>query len=875
MKICLVLAGALLSSTLMAELTAREQGGISDALRLANVSRSEAVLRRANATATPWLRTILNEPLTAFDSVTRLHAASTLPLDSALLNLLRETSGALTPPTKVAHPAIVLPKLTGEFRQCVLTMVDALQTANLRIRLATARLTPEQRRALIEGLPQRAAGDRRTPFSFVKRRLEDPRELIPLLQKIDQAQLRAAAVSYVSTMYRATLALRRASAGLDFPTPYREKIGWINVEITGRGNHRHTSTNSMLSIDLGGDDIYTGRYGAGVGYAAAVIDLSGNDRYEGGDASFGVGILGFGVAFDLAGRDTYDAGSVSFGVGLGGYGVLWDANGDDRYHGVALSQGFGAYGVGILRDDAGRDTYDAGLRAQGSSRTNGIGWLVDRAGDDIYRLGGALGANANAVTKQRGYGQGYGAGFDSANDQPGGIGLLTDLGGDDAYLGGVAVQASAEDGGLGSLFDRNGDDTYRGRAKAEGYATENAVAVLMDAEGDDSYSVLSGPGLGFSSRRSVSCLLDSAGDDLYAGREARPGVAQAESFALFVDAQGSDRYPGMPSAGSETGDFDSLSLFADLDGVDIYPEGLADSAARGRASRWSAFDRTSNALAVTSPSSWPEPGSVPSPGESKLGEIYRNALESGDARPLVAIGEPALEFCLRNRLRDLGTPNAWVAETVAGILPGPAVNLLRQGSLSKESLQLIGNARLTDGVDLVIQGLGKEELQAAAADAAGRLNLLDTIPTLVGLTVPGDRPRVLAALTALSRLGSATAAPAGQPYLTTPDSGLRAAARAVVALDPVRALDIGKTGLQSSDVRNVRFMIELLGEVGSLRALALIEPYLSSSDSETKIAALLAYQSRFPSRLASVLDKLRNDPDPLVRSVAIGVDWQP
>jgi hypothetical protein len=57
--------------------------------------------------------------------------------------------------------------------------------------------------------------------------------------------------------------------------------------------------------------------------------------------------------------------------------------------------------------------------------------------------------------------------------------------------------------------------------------------------------------------------------------------------------------------------------------------------------------------------------------------------------------------------------------------------------------------------------------------------------------------------------------------------------------------------------------------------LALIEPYLSSGDSETKIAALLAYQSRFPSRLASVLDKLRNDPDPLVRSVAIGVDWQP
>jgi hypothetical protein len=877
MKPGFLIAVTALASVAGAQLSEREQGGINDALRIANVRREETSSERGTGglPVSDFLRTLLNSPLSAIDQVASLHGNARLPLSESLIGATTKLYGPLPAPDGFEVKLVLPSSVPLILQPSISNLVKATALANARIRTILSPLNADERRALIEGLPQWAAGDARVPFSFVKRPVTDARPLLPLLAKIDLNQLRASGLAYVAEISNATKQLQQDAKGVDLATPLRLKLLGVTVEISGRANDRHASSDAMLCVDLGGDDVYSGRYGAGIGYASAVIDLGGNDRYEGGDANFGTGILGFGLCLDLAGRDTYDAGSATFGVGLAGVGVLWDSGGDDRYHGVALTQGFGAYGIGLLRDDAGRDTYDAGLRGQGSGRTQGLGWLVDGAGDDIYRLGGALGAKPSAVSKARGYGQGYGGGFDPELDQPGGVGLLSDLAGDDAYLGGVAVQASASDGSLGSLQDESGDDTYRSRAKGEGFATNSSVAVLMDQSGDDSYTVLSGPGLGFASGKSLSALIESDGDDLYAARDARPGIAVDESFSLFLDGGGSDRYPGTPAVAMDRADLDSISLFADLGGLDTYPEGLADSTARANPTRWAAVDEPTETVADAGTEGWPETGSSPDPGEHQISELYRQALSSGDARVLVGIGTPALDFAIKRHLDDALTRKRWLLASLCSAMPSAAVERLNSATLTSAALRLIGDAHLIGARELVLKGLLSEDTATEAAFASGRLKMPEATRLIIPLAAPGDRRRVLIALKALAEIGSIDGFPAAQPYLNSTDSALRAAAQRVVALDPARALEVARVGLLSSEPRSLRFTIELLGAIGTPGALQLLEPSLKGGSSDTKLAALLAYRGRIPARLASVLDQLRNDVDPLVRIVASGLDWEP
>lgn len=184
-----------------------------------------------------------------------------------------------------------------------------------------------------------------------------------------------------------------------------------------------------LLVDAGGDDVYFNNAGgSGTGLhspegrcqglslrpAAALIDLAGNDRYEGQRwcGANGGGRQGFGSLLDLSGDDVYIAGAGGTNGGGNGYDLV--------------------PGVGFLLDAGGNDTYLAG-----SGGTNGGGWagglglLVDAGGNDRYiaaepriwtcspwanRWAGSCGANGGA----------YG----------GGSGALLDLGGDDAYVAG-------------------------------------------------------------------------------------------------------------------------------------------------------------------------------------------------------------------------------------------------------------------------------------------------------------------------------------------------------------------------------------------------------------------------------------------------------
>ena len=155
------------------------------------------------------------------------------------------------------------------------------------------------------------------------------------------------------------------------------------------------------------------------GGAALLLDEGGNDLYR-------AEIYGQGVAYWKA------------------LGVLVDRGGNDRYLTTQYGQGAGIHlAAGILVDEAGRDVHLSRFGpALGEGHDLSFGLLLDRQGDDLYRVSGGLGVG---LTNS--------------------VGIFMDLRGNDAYqvvepLGLGDANVAREMGGIGIFLDLSGRDRY-------------------------------------------------------------------------------------------------------------------------------------------------------------------------------------------------------------------------------------------------------------------------------------------------------------------------------------------------------------------------------------------------------------------------------
>lgn len=230
---------------------------------------------------------------------------------------------------------------------------------------------------------------------------------------------------------------------------------WLSVSVGV--NDDAYDQDFVLLIDEGGDDIYTNNAGGSNLHggacnlaavlpspAAALVDLSGNDRYVSGrscGANGGGAALGAGFLFDGGGDDVYSAGSLGTNGGgdFGGIGMLVDQSGGDTYlAGSNGTNGGGAFGVGFLWDGDGGDSRTAGDLGTNGGAQIGAGALVDLAGSDSY-MAGDIGTNGGAN---------------------GGVAFLIDAQGDDDYTAGSAGVNGGGSGGLALLLDLLGFDEY-------------------------------------------------------------------------------------------------------------------------------------------------------------------------------------------------------------------------------------------------------------------------------------------------------------------------------------------------------------------------------------------------------------------------------
>jgi len=369
-----------------------------------------------------------------------------------------------------------------------------------------------------------------------------------------------------------------------------------NIVIGGKGKNTYQldkMEDTAVVIDLGGDDVYLEGTASFERPVLIIIDLAGNDKYQGTKPGIqGGAVLGVSMLVDVAGNDTYVAQDVAQGSCLGGVGILVDMDGNDRYVGLRRVQGHALGGLGILLDRAGRDDYRAAMWAQGFGGPLGFGVLDDLEGKDHYFAGGLYYDSYPETPGYEGWSQGVGAGLRRVAD--GGIGVILDGGGDDVYeydyishgggywLGlGFARDFGGNDrryGGtqsaynrgprgepmfqrfsngfgchyaMGFCFDDGGDDTYGGTIMGLGFGWDAAVGVLCDFGGKDRYEATGGGTQGNGAQASLGILFDYGGDDVYLGDwqgYASPTITYhprqqcGGNFSFLIDYGGNDSY---------------------------------------------------------------------------------------------------------------------------------------------------------------------------------------------------------------------------------------------------------------------------------------------------------------------------------------------
>lgn len=455
------------------------------------------------------------------------------------------------------------------------------------------------------------------------------RRLCDLMEKMDRDGLHAAAealVVLVNPELLKQLGSMEASTSATVPGATGSIVGRIgtsagDIVVGGRGPNAYKLDDMAgvsAVVDLGGDDAYydgTVRPGRPL---LVVLDLDGHDTYRGSRPGIqGGAILGVSMLVDVAGNDVYEGQDNCQGSALAGVGILIDGGGNDVYQGLRRVQGQALAGVGLLIDRGGHDRYRAALWAQGMGGPLGFGMIDDLDGQDQYYLGGYYLDSYEETPGYDGWGQGVGAGLRQVSS--GGIGVCLDGGGDDRYefdylghgggywagcgffrdfggndqhLGGTLAMYDGKPRGerrfqrfgngwgchysIGFCFDDSGNDVYQGTIMSTGFAWDASAAYLCDFGGDDRYEATGGGGQGNGAQAGLGVLFEYDGDDVYRGG----GQGRASSTI---------KYHPMPDCGG------NFSFVIDYGGKDQYGSGARNDAVTARGKAGFVIDRPKQA----------------------------------------------------------------------------------------------------------------------------------------------------------------------------------------------------------------------------------------------------------------------------------------
>ena len=483
-------------------------------------------------------------------------------------------------------------------------MAANIMEANIWVEQAFSHITTKEKNRLYKLFP-------RVLDEFVEKNNLSDRDasvIVASAQKVRMMDL-LCGVAVLSKLFSEDFLtmLRRAESGVGVIPLDRKKYPGLKGRFTAiretpagliligdRGPNVYGMEASLI-IDLGGDDVYLNNAGApvyeihekavsGIRYPSGiVIDFEGNDRYLSPKfAAVASGFFGLGIILDMAGNDFYDGDLLSEGASFFGMGCLMDMAGDDTYVCREGGQGCAFFGGALLFDGNGNDLYQGAKYVQGFGGPLGLGKLNDLKGTDHYRAGWKHASHYGTKNVYQACSQGVGWGF--RGHAAGGIGILHDFDGDDSYEAGNFAQGTGYFLGMGVLRDNAGNDVYAASRYCQGAAAHRAVGAFLDFKGNDVYSGKIAANQGAAWDLSVGCFLDNAGNDSYSAGDLSLGAGAQNAVGLFYDGEGNDRYQSPPGSLGFSGSLSygdgrnggNLGIFLDVGG------GNDDYAMKGR-----------------------------------------------------------------------------------------------------------------------------------------------------------------------------------------------------------------------------------------------------------------------------------------------------
>ncbi|MFH1489265.1 MAG: HEAT repeat domain-containing protein [Pseudomonadota bacterium] len=521
---------------------------------------------------TRWMENPIKAPLEARQDARNLFEAAEKPATwLSALAACGDIDASPPLPMKPYRDYRLPHGLPNPLKQALEVILDAMHTVNLELAALRDRIPPEKRMLFEtylypEGCPVK--GEPESPEN--QDTYKKVQEALKAAEDMDRKLLLRSAVTLLGALDRAKELLTEAGDWKDRVRSFSFKTGFGKVTIGGTGPDRHEGERALI-IDLGGNDLYEGRTASGSdGNCAIVLDLSGDDVYLGEDATQGAGIWGIGLLLDLSGDDLYRAQNCSQGAGLFGIGLLMDGGGNDRYLGGRFVQAASSWGLGGLLDLGGEDTYECRQSGQAYAGVAGVSSLCDLGGNDKY-LSGAGTPDPREPDMNQSFVQGFSMGL--RNLAAGGFALLADRSGNDLYQCMYFGQGASYWMGVGLLYDEWGKDTYLARRYAQGAGIHFSLGILLDWDGND-HTVSWGVSQGCGHDYGIGLLINESGDDTYTSDWLSMGASEANGIGIFVDNTGNDGYMNRsgPAVGSLTPArrAGGLGLFMDAGGKDRY-----------------------------------------------------------------------------------------------------------------------------------------------------------------------------------------------------------------------------------------------------------------------------------------------------------------
>ena len=747
--------------------------------------------------------------------------------------------------------------VTPEWLQPIIARLAGAYLASRAERdLAFADLKPEDRAMLLENiygfLQEEDLG-----FKFAEGLQKDPAPYWKILESVKYEHIWRSGLYMMREIEAACDAIKKA------PPQWKDWKGVARVDtpegavvIGGdAGNHRYEQA-AGVSIDLGGRNTYVGE-----ATRAWIVNFEGGNHYV--------------------------APSISLGAGILDCRVLWDWQGDDVYEGQSMTQGFGAFGMGLLINEGGRNTYRADMFAQGSARTWSVGLLANRAGHNVYQVGGKY--VHKPLLEKEGFtesmAQGFAIGFRGDNNgtpsRSGGIGLMWSGAGYNTYAGGTYCQGASYWFSFGCLCDDGGNNQFVANYYSQASAMHMTVAALITHGSQNVYVINIGASHAIGHDWGIAVLWTEGGSNLFAAGGACASTANANGVSIFVTSAGNNRYMlEGPVAANFARDTGSVALFVELGGKSVYlNKDFKDGGIRIDKNPWGVArsfgeDPATPPAAATGPGAPQEAdapgvdpqkhhgalGSRPLADEKELEKLYDDAClwAVGSTRnkawaarwKLIEMGLPAAQWIAQKKLASAQSLTFECLEPLFKEFGPESHKFLIEALRSKDNNEVANALRLVIAVnatsaDAEVMRVLKDndKLRRMAAAAAAILGIKEAAPLIISSCNEKEPMSQLSTALAMVKLAEPSAMPWLLSHIQNTELPVRDACGDALAKIGAPAVPDLTTMAHGADIPAARVAIRVLGQVGNPQCLQAVVARQNDPDWGVRLSVLQALRA--------------------------------